>query len=123
MKVKIHCKLSEAKTGMLLAEDVYDLQGKCLIASGLILTEAKLASIQTRHIGGLIIWQEQTFSKNEITEQREAIKASLAHRFRQMQDNSEMLRLLDILLAYRMDCFDEQEKGLEPVIVSGEDME
>ncbi len=110
MKVKVYCKLSEAKAGLLLAEDVRDQQGNCLLTSGSILTEAKLSSIQKRHIDGFMIWQEQTLSKSEIIEQREAIKARLAHRFRQMRDNTEMHRLHDILLAYRMEYFEEQGK-------------
>ncbi len=120
MKVKIYCKLSDAKAGLLLAEDVCDQQGNCLLASDSILTEKKLSSIQTRHIDGFLIWQEQTLSKSEIIEQREAITARLAHRFRQMQDNPEMIRLHALLLTYRTECYEQKETPVSRVDNAGD---
>lgn len=111
MKVKKNIKLQQACAGQILANEVSDAQGHCLMAAGVELSTANLARLQKRGIEILTVWGEQQLSEAEITAQQLAIESRLAHRFRQMRDNPEMHRLHDILLAYRMEYFEEQGKG------------
>ncbi|VAX07068.1 hypothetical protein MNBD_GAMMA25-778 [hydrothermal vent metagenome] len=108
MKVKKQIKLEQAETGQSLSDDVCDAQGNCLMAAGVELNMAMLKRLQDRGVEILVVWEEQTLSETELAEQQVAIKARLAHRFRQMQDKPVMIRLHDVLLSYQMECFAEQ---------------
>ncbi len=108
MKVKKQIKLEQAEAGQSLADDVCDPQGNCLMAAGVELNTAILKRLQDRGVEILMVWEEQMLSETELAEQQLAIKARLAHRFRQMQDDPGMRRLHDMLLAWRMESFDER---------------
>ncbi len=106
MKNKKPLFLDEAATGMTLAQDVVDVNGVCLVAAETTLTVAMLGSLKRRGVKSIIVWEEQELSDEAIQDviraQREACTRALEHRFRQVEDDANMQRLKDILLAYRL---------------------
>lgn len=109
MQVKQQLRLNEVEPGQVLATDVCDLHGNCLISAGQTLSKEICTSLQRRHIEIVTVWQEQSYSKTEIIAQQVAIKAQLAHRFRQMLDNPEMRHLHGLLLNWRLQPFTQDE--------------
>ncbi len=106
MKNKKPLILDEVVTGMTLAQEVLDVNGFCLVAAETTLTAAMLGSLKQRGVKSIIVWEEQDLSDEEIDDlirdQREACTRGLEHRFRQLQDDTNMQRLKEILLAYRL---------------------
>jgi hypothetical protein len=98
--------LEQATEGMTLAQDVIDASGNCLMVSGVVLTKNQLSSLKKRGINSIAIEFEQEISAEEITALRNASIAQLDHRFRQVQDDVDMQRLKNVLLAYRLDCLE-----------------
>ncbi len=106
MKNKKPLLIDEAATGMTLAQDVADVNGVCLVAAETALTVAMLASLKRRGVKSLIVWEEQELSDEALEDERraqcEAWSQALEHRFRQVEDDANMQRLKEILLAYRL---------------------
>ncbi len=106
MKNKKPLVLDEAETGMMLAQEVLDVNGFCLVAAETRLTAAMLGSLQRRGVKNIMVWEEQDLSDEAIQElnrvQREACSHAIEQRFRQLQDDANMQRLKEILLAYRL---------------------
>lgn len=106
MKNKKPLLLDEAATGMTLAQEVLDVNGVCLVAVETTLTAAMLGSLKRRGVKSIVVWEEQELSDEALEDARrgqaEAWSQALEHRFRQVEDDANMKRLKEILLAYRL---------------------
>ncbi|VAW98098.1 hypothetical protein MNBD_GAMMA22-1171 [hydrothermal vent metagenome] len=107
MKTKNNINLKQAQAGQILALDVIDLNGNCLMSEGVVLSDKTISSLLQRGIDAVVVWGLQ-INENEIALQQSAIKERLAQRFRQVQNNPEMCQLHDILLRWRLQV-DEAE--------------
>lgn len=105
MKTKKTIKLDQVQLGQILALDVSDLHGNCLIAKGIELCEKTISSLSQRGIDSVVVWGH-ALNENEILAQQNAIKAQLAQRFRKVQNNTEMCLLHDILLSWRLESYE-----------------
>jgi len=106
MKNKKPLLLDEAATSMMLAQEVLDVNGVCLVAVDTVLTAAMLDSLKRRGVKSLVVWEEQELSDEALEDERraqcEAWSQALEHRFRQVEDDANMQRLKEILLTYRL---------------------
>ncbi len=102
MKTRIKIKLQKARIGQVLAHDVIDFNGNCLINESVVLTGDMISNLQQRAVDTIVVWG-QALNENEIIVQQHAFREKLAHRFRRVQNNSEMCLLHDILLSWRLE--------------------
>jgi len=107
MKIEKTITLKQAKVGELLVKDVCDAQGNCLLAAGVVLTEAQLAQLQAKNIEYLVVCHELHYCEDEIIKQQALVKEKLSQRFHYVKDNPDMCHLHDLLLAYRTEKFSE----------------
>ena len=103
MKSSKVVNLEQVETGMILAQDVLDANGTCLMTSGIALSASQISSLKRRSINSIAIEIEEGLSADELSAQREACIKQLDHCFRQVKDNADMQRLKNVLLAYRLD--------------------
>lgn len=103
MKDKQHIELKQASPGMTLAQDLLDIEGHCLITTGTLLTENKLACLRCRGIRNLVVWGAEALSSQEIATRRSAAQTQLNRRFQQVEQEPTMQELKAMLLAHRLE--------------------
>jgi len=103
MKDKRHIELERAEPDMTLAQDLLDIEGHCLMTTGTLLTEDKLACLQRRGIRNLVVWRTETLSPQEVVVRRTAARTQLDRRFRRVEQEPAMQELQAMLLAHRLE--------------------
>lgn len=85
-----------------LARDVLDAKGRCLLAAGSLLTDAARALLQRRNIGAVFVEVVETVAPAQVAEQAERIRSAVMRRFRASGDDPGLVKLRDLILAYRL---------------------
>lgn len=86
----------------ILAEDLRDNKGQCLLTAKAQLTASAVQLLRRRGITMVPIEEENTLGPEQISAVRQQIEAELAQRFRSHEADPCMQELKQILLDYRL---------------------
>ena len=77
-----HMELAQVRAGMILSDELLDLQGKVLLPRGTVLSTVMLAALRRHDIEALPIMLEATRSDQEVACALEQHRQRIAHLFR-----------------------------------------
>lgn len=99
--------LAQVQAGMVLSDELLDLQGKVLLPRGTILSAAMLEALQRHDIEALPIMLEATLSSREVACALEQHRQRIAHLFRKNDPADESdpatCALRRLVLDFRLD--------------------
>lgn len=102
--------LDHARAGMVLAQDVRDAGGGCLLAQGAELTDATLASLRRRGLDHVMVAEaEQALSPEQRAAREADIRARIDRLFRKAASDPMLLKLHATILQYRLTGLNENE--------------
>ena len=99
--------IDQARSGLVLAADVNNTQGQCLIVDGTILNTNTIKQLKKYGVKTLLV-QDDFTEKNPYDAQKEAISSTIKHQFRKAKDNPEMQQLQQLLLDWHLAEFETQ---------------
>ena len=102
MKKSIKIDLSDAKEGMVLAEDVIDAKGVRLVTIGTELSGTSINVLKKRSIESITIIQHEELSEEERKNKIHEIEQTLELAFSKSQNEPFMQDLKQIILDYRI---------------------
>lgn len=88
--------------GYCLGSDVLDAKGRCLLAAGTALGAGTRALLRSRGIVAVMVQVPEGCDPAALAEQTAAITAAIDRRFRNAGDDASLMRLRDIILAWRL---------------------
>ncbi|MDD5330710.1 MAG: hypothetical protein PHX38_11950 [Sulfuricella sp.] len=95
--------LERAEVGMVLAQDVLDAGGGCLLAQGGELTEASLASLRRRGVDHVVVAvAEEALSAEQRAAREAEMRARIDRLFRKAGSDPMLLKLHATILQYRL---------------------
>ena len=102
MRVVKEIPLSELPDTARLARDVLDAKGRCLLSAGSVLTEAAREPLRRRGITSVFVEVIETLTPEQLAQNAAQIKAAVMRRFRTGDDAPGLVKLRDLILAYRL---------------------
>lgn len=93
--------LNEVPEGAVLAEDVRDAKGQCLVAAGTSLTRSMAQLLQRRGICVVEIKQVQVLTEEQLVVRKVALETELNQLFRRHDKDSTMHEFRQILFDFR----------------------
>lgn len=96
--------LASLKPGMILAEPIRDRYGNIMLTKGTGLTAAHLHTLEQRGIASALVAPARIPpSDDELAAMRQSTEERLRHIFRLSLDHSGNQKLLETILAYRLE--------------------
>ena len=102
MHAKKTLTLNEVAENAVLAEDVRDAKGQCLLAAGTALSASVIQVLQRRGVTVVTIKEEKMWTAEQIETRKIAIEAELARLFRRHDNDSTMQVFKQILVDFRL---------------------
>jgi hypothetical protein len=102
-----HMALAQVRAGMVLSDELLDLQGKVLLPRGTVLSATMLAALQRHDIEALPIMLQATLSEQEVACALQQHRQRIAHLFRKNdpadQSDAATSTLRRLMLEFRLD--------------------
>lgn len=105
--------LDQIETGMLLAQDVCNPNGTCLLSEGTVLSAATIASLRQREVDYVMVSQEVPLTVEESATLEAGIRARIGRLFRVAGADPIMLKLHNTLLQYRLSALHKSNSSPE----------
>ncbi len=105
--------LDQVETGMLLAQDVCNPNGTCLLSEGVVLSVATIAALRQREIDYVMVLVEVPLTLEESATLEAGIRARIERLFRVAGTDPIMLKLHNTLLQYRLSALHKSNSSLE----------
>jgi hypothetical protein len=102
VKKCVEVALHDAAADSILALDVTDAKGLCLMPAGTMLTRKILTRLAARGVKSVSIYRDETSTPEQRQGRREEIARQLEQRFRRVADEPLMKQLKASLLKYRI---------------------
>lgn len=103
--------LDQTKSGMLLAQDVCNTNGTCLLPQGTVLSNAVIVSLRRREVDYVMVSIEEMLSEDRHATLEAAIRTRVERQFSNTGTDPIMLKLRDMLLQYRLAALDKSNAG------------
>ncbi|KAF0191818.1 MAG: hypothetical protein FD165_1541 [Gammaproteobacteria bacterium] len=102
MKKCVEVVLGDVDESAILALDVTDAKGVCLMPAGTMLGEKTLKRLASRGVKKVSIYREETSTPEEQEKKRQEVARQLDERFRKVANDLLMEQLKAVLLEYRL---------------------
>lgn len=105
--------LDQVETGMLLAQDVCNPNGTCLLSEGMMLSATMIAALRQREVDYVMVSQEVPLTLEESATLEAGIRARIERLFRVAGTDPIMLKLRNTLLQYRLSALNKSNSPLK----------
>jgi hypothetical protein len=94
--------LDKIQPDLILAYDLRDAAGRSLLVKGFRFTKESIVLLKQKNVKSAYIVKEEIMTQEEIKEKREEVKQQLQKRFRKVNADVGMNKLLESLLEYKL---------------------
>ena len=100
--------LDQLEAGMMLAQDVCDAGGGCLLAQGAELSDATIAALGRRGVSHVLVALEEILTPEQRAAREEEIRDRVEWLFRKAGNDPMLLKLRATLLQHRLAGLDSE---------------
>ena len=94
--------LDQIEIGMVLAQEVCNVNGTCLLAAGTVVSGATIAALKRREVDYIMVAVKEIFTPEQCAVLATAARARIERLFHKVDGDPLMLKLRDTLLQYRI---------------------
>ncbi len=106
--------LDQLEPGMVVAHDVCNTNGTCLLPQGTALSSAVIASLRRREVDYVMVSIEEMLTRDRRVTLEDSIRARIERQFCKAGTEPIMLKLRDTLLQYRLAALEQSNSSAIP---------